>query len=359
MRTLLALSALLYLGALGCTPESKKKDPAEGAADGPKADAPATAEEKHGLTKEEAAMVLAKVGETEITLGQFADRLGSQSPYLRARYNSPERRQEFLDNMVRFELLALEAKKRGHDARPEVQRVQRQMMVQQMMKEMFDDEGVKLSDISDKEIAAYYEKNRAEFNKPAQRRASHILLKDKASAEKVLAELKSKEGDMATFRKLAKEKNLDENTKARFGDLRFFAQVAQEGDGGPPKAIRDAAFALEKTGDVHPEVIQTEQGFHVLKLTGQRAALERSLEDARRLIQNRLWRERREAAIDKFVGELRAKANIKENLSALDQVKIDLSAPGPEEQQKGDLGTVEGKGAGDASGEATPAEAPK
>ena len=76
-----------------------------------------------------------------------------------------------------------------------------------------------------------------------------------------------------------------------------------------------------------PTVIETDQGFHIVKLTGERAALDRSLEDARRLIQNRLWRKKREDAIEKFVGDLKQKADVKENLTLLSQVKVDTAAP--------------------------------
>jgi peptidyl-prolyl cis-trans isomerase C len=317
----LALGMLLSLaGGIGCG--DKKGDQAK------KADAPKPPPLQNGLTEEQSKQVLAKVGDTTITLGEFADRLAGQSPYLRARYQSPERRKEFLDNMVRFELLALEAKKRGQDKLPEVQRVREQMMVQQMMKELFDDQGVKLSDITDKEIQAYYDQNQAEFHKPAQRRASHILFKDKAKAEGVLKKLLAAPDDMELFRKLAEQNNLDESTKDRFGDLRFFGAEPAAGETGPPKPVRDAAFKLAKTGDLSPELIQSEQGFHIVKLTGERAALDRTLEDARRLIQNRLWRKKREDAIEAFVTELRGKAELKENLELLSQVKVDTSTAG-------------------------------
>jgi parvulin-like peptidyl-prolyl isomerase len=309
----------VFLALAGCG-EKKKEEaaPKPAEAKGP--------ETKNGLTEEQSKQVLAKVGDTTITLGDFADRLASQSPYLRARYASPERRKEFLDNMVRFELLALEAKKRGHEDSPEVDRVRRQMMVQQMMKEMFDDKGVKLSDISDAEIKAYYDQNPAEFHKPAQRRASHILMKDKAKAEAVLKKLQAAPEDMELFRKLAEENNQDVETKQRYGDLRFFSKDPPPSETEvPPKAVRDAVFSLEKTGQLYAQVVQSEQGFHVVKLTGERAALDRSLEDARRLIQNRLWRKKREEAIDTFVGDLRKKGDIKENPDLLSQVKIDTS----------------------------------
>jgi parvulin-like peptidyl-prolyl isomerase len=319
-RILCLLALLGSTGLLACG-EKKAEQQAPPAA----SEQPAGPAKKHGLTDEQAKQVIAKVGDTTITLGQFAERLASQSPYLRARYASPERRKEFLDNMVRFELLSLEAKKRGLDAEDEVVRVKQQMMVQQMMKELFDDGGVKLSDISDAEITAYYEQNQVEFNKPEQRRASHILFKDKAKAEGVLAKLKAAPDDMELFRKLAEQNTVDAETKDRFGDLRFFTKEPTPGEAGPPAPVRAAAFALAKSGDLSPSVVQSEQGFHVIKLTGERAALARTLEDARRLIQNRLWRKKREDAIEKFVSDLRAKGNVKENLDLLAQVKVDTS----------------------------------
>lgn len=330
LRLLACCGLVLALAACG----EKKQDEARAKTE------PATqaAENKHGLTEEQSQQVLAKIGDTTITLGAFAERLASQSPYLRARYASPERRKEFLDNMVRFELLALEAKKRGHEQQPEVDRVRRQMMVQQMMKEMFDEKGVKLSDITDQEIQAYYDQNPSEFHKPAQRRASHILVKDKAKAEGLLRKLEAASDDMELFRKLAEEHNQDPDTKQRYGDLRFFSREPQAGEATPPKEVREAAFTLEKTGQLHSQVVKSEQGFHIVKLTGERAALDRSLDDARRLIQNRLWRKKREEAIETFVSQLRGKADIKENLELLSQVEVDAPSGKPGAVEAGPAG---------------------
>ncbi|MGD8861224.1 MAG: peptidylprolyl isomerase [Myxococcales bacterium] len=334
----LALAAALGAAAAGCDDEGDKPEQAGPTEQAAKQEP----EEVHGLTPEQGEKVLAKVGDTTITVKDFADRLAAQSPYLRARYNSAERRKEFLDNMVRFELLAIEARKRGLQDEPDVQRVERQMMVQQMMKELFDDKGVQLSDISDADIKAYYDEHIDEFKKPAQRRASQIVVPTEAEAKKLLAQLQKADGDMKLFRQLAKEHNIDPETKGRFGDLRFFSKTAPEGEtGGPPQAVRDAVFALEKTGAMHPGVIETDAGYHVVKLTGQRAALDRSLEDARRLIQNRLWRKRREAAIEEFVGGLRERSNVQENLALLDEVKVDLTAPGPQQTQAEALGEAD------------------
>jgi len=91
--------------------------------------------------------------------------------------------------------------------------------------------------------------------------------------------------------------------------------------------VAQVAFALEKIGDVQPALVKTPQGFHIVRLTGKRKELARTLEQARRPIQHRLWRERREAAIDAFVKTLRDDANVQENWALLDQVEIDWPLP--------------------------------
>jgi peptidyl-prolyl cis-trans isomerase C len=281
----------------------------------------------HGLTKAQADEVLAKVGSTTITVGEFADQLADQSPYLRRRYNSPERRREFLDNLVRFELLALEAERQNIDDLPEVQRTRKQMMIQQMMRELFDDQ-IQLSDVTDDEVRTYYERHRDEFQKPEQVRASHILVKNRAQAQRLLTSLRAREDDIALFRQMAEQYNEDASTRDRFGDLRFFSRPADRPSDELPVApdpVAEAAFAIDRIGGVAPELVESEQGFHIVKLTGRRAAFSRTFEEARRPIQNRLWRERREQAVEDFVAELRANTEIEEHPENLAEIRPDFT----------------------------------
>lgn len=305
----------LSLALLACSSGSKKADAA-------------TAETKtNGLTKEQASQPLVKIGNTTITVGQFAEQLADQSPYLRARYNSPERRREFLDNLVRFELLAAEASKKGYDHLPDVDRTRKQMMIQEMMKAEFEDK-IKLEDITDAEIKAYFDAHPDEYNKPEQVRASHILFRDRAAAQRALTQLLAAPTDAALFRRLAEQSNTDAETKDRLGDLRFFSRPAERQPTDPeiPAAVADAAFAIENIGDYARQVIQTDKGFHVVKLTGKRAAVHRTFEEAKRTIQQRLWREKRQKAVDDFVAQLRNEAHVQENLDLLGEVHVEVPA---------------------------------
>lgn len=299
------------LAASAC---AKPKDP------GPDQKASQT---KHGLSAEQEKLPLVVIGDTTVTLGEFAAQIAEKSPYLRARYASPERRRELLDELVKFELLAKEASRRGLDKSEEVERARKQVMVQQMMKAEFEDK-VKLSDVGDEEIAAYYNAHPEEFNKPAQVRASQIVVKDEAKAKRLIKQVQENT-DEARFRQLVAEHSEDADSKVRGGDLQFFSKPGERTPFDPPvpDAVAEAAFTLEKPGDVYPTPVKTPQGFHVVRLTSKRKALARSLDHARRMIQNKLWRERREAAVNAFMQTLREDAKVEENLALLDQLHID------------------------------------
>ena len=124
----------------------------------------------NGLTAEQAREVLAHVGDEEIALGEFGERLAAQSPYLRARFNSPERRREMLDNMIRFELLVQEARRRGLDHNPAVARLETQALVDELLRVDVDSR-INLQSITDAETRAYYDAHPEEWNQPEQERA--------------------------------------------------------------------------------------------------------------------------------------------------------------------------------------------
>lgn len=286
-------------------------------------------EARHGLTAEEASTPVAKVGDRVITAGDFADRLAEQSPYLRARYASPERRRELLDNMVRFELLALEAEKQGYFERPEVRRAENRVLVEALLREEIDSK-IKLSDVKDEEILAYYEAHADEYDQPEQVRLSHIVLGSRAEAEALLAELQKDASDGDAFRQAARTRSIDEATRARYGDLRFASRPVPgepRAEGAPPAALVEAAFALEKVGALHPKVIETDHGFHIVKLTARRAALHRTVDDVKRIIQSKLYREKREAALEALVKRLSEEAKVEVDPSALGEVSLGDEAP--------------------------------
>jgi len=289
------------------------------------------------LTSKATGDVLADVGGMKIYFDEYKERMEKQSPYIRSRYNTLEKKKEFLDNMVQFELLGIEALKRGYGSDPEVIRSAKQVMVQKLMREEFDNK-VKKQDIPEEKLSAYYEANKADYSKPEMRRVAHILVKvpegaDEAAkkelrrkADQVLQEVKAEEKDPNSFRKLAKKYSDDESNKHRGGDLGYFARTEE---GGPmEQAFSDAVYALTEVNAVSP-VVETKFGFHVIRLTGERKKIERSFEDVKEQIRHRLYKEQRTEAFDDFVENLRKQAQVSIKEDLLNSYNIETATPQP------------------------------
>jgi peptidyl-prolyl cis-trans isomerase C len=265
---------------------------------------------------------LAKIDDVTITLGEFQERINRQSPYIRARYTSLEQKKEFLDSLVRFEVLAKEAYRRGLDKDPEVVRTMKQVMIQKLMRDEFDAK-VTADSVPDADMKAYYDANLAEYVKPEEVRASAIILKNKAQADRVAIEARGDAGKTNKgFRDLVMKYSQDEDTKLRGGDLRYFDAATKD----LPAPVVKAAFDLINTGDVSTAVNAGNGMFYVLKQTGRRKAMTKSFEDAKPQIRNKLFRESRVKAQKDFVDNIKAKAKIEINEANLAKVRIDTSA---------------------------------
>ena len=114
--------------------------------------------------------------------------------------------------------------------------------------------------ITDKEISAYFEQNKDSFAQAEQVEASHILVKDKATAEEVLKKL----NDGGDFAKLAKEYSTDTSNAENGGSLGYF------GKGQMVAEFEDVAFKL-KVNEIS-EPVKTEYGYHIIKVTGKKEA---------------------------------------------------------------------------------------
>jgi peptidyl-prolyl cis-trans isomerase D len=132
------------------------------------------------------------------------------------------------------------------------------------------------------DVEGYYQQNEKNFKAPEERRASHILVKvtpDMSAADKAKAKAKAESlvaearKNPAGFAELAKKNSDDPGSAVRGGDLDFFGQ------GAMVKPFQDAAFAM-KEGDIS-DVVESDFGFHIIKLTGIRGGKLRPLEEVR------------------------------------------------------------------------------
>jgi len=315
MRPLAVAGAACALAAAACQQDGGKGRP------GPVVHTSLAGPGAPAQSAEELGTPLAKVDDVVITIGEFQGQLNRQSPYIRARYTSLEQKKEFLDSMIRFEILAKEAERRGLDKDPEVVRVMKEVMIQKLVKDEFD-RTITPDSITDDEMKAYYDANLSEYQKPEEVRVSAIVVKGKGQAARVATEAQGDAGKTNKgFRDLVERYSQDADSKLRGGDLRFLSQ----GNTDVPKPVVDAAFALTNIGDVSGPIDAGNGSWYILKETARRKAMTRSFEDAKAQIRNKLYRDKRVDAQKTFLEALRQKAKIQVFDDALAKVRVDTS----------------------------------
>ncbi|MFA7242102.1 MAG: SurA N-terminal domain-containing protein [Sulfuricellaceae bacterium] len=135
--------------------------------------------------------------------------------------------------------------------------------------------------VTDEEVKKYYDEHPAQFQEQEQRQASHILINASAKAsaaeiaatrekaEKIAKEAKQAPGN---FAELAKKLSQDTGSATNGGDLGFFAR------GAMVKPFEDAVFKMA-VGEIS-EPVQSDFGFHVIKLSAVKPGKLRTLAEA-------------------------------------------------------------------------------
>ena len=133
--------------------------------------------------------------------------------------------------------------------------------------------------VGDEAIQTFYNENQAQFESPAEVCSSHILVETQEEADEVLQQLNNG-GD---FAQLAEARSQDPGSAARGGDLGCVAR----GSFVPP--FEEAAFGADVGETVGP--VQTQFGFHIIRVTDKNEAGSTPLEEVREQIRTQLANE--------------------------------------------------------------------
>lgn len=169
------------------------------------------------------------------------------------------------------------------------------------------------------DVAAFYEQNPQMFERPDMVRARHILIRvqpnsttaDKKNARTRATTARQRVVGGEDFATVAREVS-EGNEAANGGDMGFFAQ-----DSMMP-ALTDVAFALE-IGKIS-DIIETQFGFHILRVEEKRAASKMSYEEAKGPVRQLLIEERTGEKLAELLAQLSEAATI---------VQVVQSADGP------------------------------
>jgi hypothetical protein len=150
---------------------------------------------------------------------------------------------------------------------------------------------------SDAEVAAYYDRHRADFARPERVQLRQILTEDRSTAERALAEIKGG----ADFIDVARRLSLAPGASS--GGLQ--GELAR---GDLPPAFADEIFRLAPR-EVS-RIIPAEYGFHIFQVTERSAAEVVPLGEARAEIVAQLRRQRGDRRLAELVGQGRSRYNV-------------------------------------------------
>jgi peptidyl-prolyl cis-trans isomerase C len=163
--------------------------------------------------------------------------------------------------------------------------------------------------VSEEDARKFYNENPDKFTKSEAVKASHILVgvdqkataEEKKAAREKAEKLRKELAGGADFAALAKASSTCPSSQ-QGGDLGYF------GKGQMVPAFEQAAFSL-KPGEIS-EVVETQFGYHIIKLTDKKAAEKVEFKEARPRIEDFLKNQKTGAAVNDYLAEARKTAKI-------------------------------------------------
>jgi peptidyl-prolyl cis-trans isomerase C len=342
MRAITRILTVAVIVSLGIVPTLRGADNKPAAKPAAAAPAPATPAPPKAAAAEKKAGAVAVVNGTEIPLGDFytellrVERLVLNSGRILTCPQVARLRTEVVEGLIRRELLYEEAKGKVKVTDAEIDgevkklkdqyasekdfstaltsmnisssslraQVERALAIQKYI----DTYAAKAS-VDDKDIWAYYDKNRASFRVPEQVKASQILIKTdpswdqakKAAARKRIDDIHAKLKSGQDFESLARTYSEDPSA-SKGGDLGYVRT------GQVLKPFEDALFAL-KPGEVS-DVVETSLGFHIIKAVDRKSETTIPFEKVKDQLKSALKQEKGQQEANASIAKVREKARV-------------------------------------------------
>jgi len=274
--------------------------------------------------------VVLKVNDKAYTTADVERELGQEfrrAPREMQQYlASTEGQKQFLERLVRRELLLQEAEKQKMGERPEVAEqvaaLRRDLMLRALLQEEI---GAKVK-VEDTEVQEYFTAHPEEFTGD-QVRVRHILVRTEEEAKGVLDRVKRE-----PFEEIAKQVSLDTASASKGGDLDYLRREQMFPD------FAKAAFAL-KPGELSGAV-KTPFGYHIIKMVDRKKGQPVTFEQIKDQLRRRLTDERQNQRYQEWMKGLETAAKITRDESLLPVGKLmppapDAPAPGAGDGKSG------------------------
>jgi peptidyl-prolyl cis-trans isomerase C len=243
---------------------------------------------------------VARINDRIITLDEFEQEMEQLPLYLKTLMIDEKGKKDFLQNLIKRELLLQEGVKKGFDkdekVLAKVEQFRQSLIIDALMEEHYAGR----DEVGDDEIQAYYQENKEKFLLGERVRVRHIMVKTYEEAKEIKKRLYQGEDFIA----LATEKSIWPYTKQWGGDLGYIERGSVE-----DKSFEQAAFALKKRGELS-DIVKTKHGYHIIRLEDMEKPRQRTFSEVREEIRTLLRNKKREEILTAHLQDLREEAQI-------------------------------------------------
>jgi peptidyl-prolyl cis-trans isomerase C len=209
------------------------------------------------------------------------------------RPDTPEMRDAIRQELINREIVAQEAVKKGLHKRPEVA-TQIDLQRQAVLINAYLQDYLKSHPISEDDVRKEYDRVK-ESAGSREYKVRHILVDSEDEAKQIIAQIRKG----GSFDKIAAEKSKDQGSKGRGGDLDWATPARYV------PAFGQAITKLKK-GQMTDAPVQTQFGWHIIRVDDERPSKFPSLEEAKPQIEQQM----RQQTVNKAFTDLRAKAKV-------------------------------------------------
>jgi len=253
--------------------------------------------------------VVIEVGTAKITDEDIKAELEALPPQLKPYVATKEGKKEFIESLVKRELLYQEAKAKGLEnsekVKQDLEKIKKRLLVDAFLRDAIKVD----AKVDDNVLKEYYKKNEKKFAEPEKTHTKHILVKDKKLADEIAEKLKK---SPESFEKLAAEYSIDSSGK-QGGD------IGAHEKGTLVPEYEAAMEKLKNPGDISP-VVKSQFGYHIIKLVGREKSKAPKFEDVKDEVKEEYLRENQKTLFENIVTDLKKKYNIKMNEEAIEKI---------------------------------------
>jgi peptidyl-prolyl cis-trans isomerase C len=263
--------------------------------------------------------VVAKIDTSVITTKDVEKEINALPEFAKEFFKGQEGMARLVDELVKKELLYVEAKKKGLDKDEEFQRKFEEIKKNALITRLLEKEMKAVPQLTDKEVKDYYDGHKDDFVQANAVRLSQIVVKTEDDAKKVYERLQKGE----PFNKLAAEVSMDKASAKSGGDLGLFKRGEMNQD------LEKVAFSLKKNQISMP--VPLKDGIHILVVTDIKGTAF-DFDKVKGSISQQLMAKKQQDDLEKFIEGLRKNYKVEVNKENFSKISLAPAQPAASEQ---------------------------